>query len=335
MSADQVSPAIPDPAEVQAADAPALAAPAAAPARGSRGRHAGPALGPARPGQQDVASGLRRVVTTARSLPLATIGLAILVAMAVFCFIGPLLYHTDQVHVFLSQANRPPGAGHLLGTDGDGNDELGRLMVGGQVSLEVGAAAGVLAAVLGSLWGAISGYAGGFVDALMMRVVDAGLAIPTVVVLLVVVTIFRPTEPVLILVIAATSWLTTARLVRAEALTLRTREFVQSVRVMGGGSLRAVLRHIAPNAFGTIVVNVSFQIASAIVTLAVLSYLGLGIQFPAVDWGDMINAAVQTMDNGYWWQVVPPGLAIMLVVVAFTMLGDGLRDGLSRDSGGR
>jgi peptide/nickel transport system permease protein len=320
------------PFDGQPAPAPAAAAPgAAAPARGSKGRHAGPAVGPALPVQQDVASGLRRLVAAARSTPLATTGLAILAATAVFCFIGPALYHTDQVHVFLTQANLSPRAGHPLGTDRDGNDELGRLMVGGQVSLEVGAAAGVLAAILGSLWGAISGYAGGYLDAVMMRVVDAGLAIPTVVVLLVVVTIYRPTEPVLVLVIAATSWLSTARLVRAEALTLRTREFVQAIRVMGGGSLRAVLRHIAPNAFGTIVVNVSFQIANAILTLAILSYLGLGIQSPAVDWGDMIFDAVQSIDLGYWWQVVPPGLAIMLVVAALTMVGDGLRDGLSRE----
>jgi len=368
MSADQVSPAIPEPfpaqpvatqrvgaepgvaepdPELSAAAEPASAHPraahppwvqpggAAAPVRGSKGRHAGPAVGPALPAQQNVASGLGRLFRTARSAPLATIGLAALAAMTVFCFIGPLVYHTDQVHVFLTQANLSPRAGHPLGTDGDGNDELGRLMVGGQVSLEVGAAAGVLAAILGSLWGAVSGYLGGYLDAIMMRVVDAGLAIPTVVVLLVVVTIYRPTEPVLVFVIAATSWLTTARLVRAEALTLRTREFVQAIRVMGGGSLRAVLRHIAPNAFGTIVVNVSFQIANAILTLAVLSYLGLGIQFPAVDWGDMIYAAVQTIDDGYWWQVVSPGLAIMLVVVALTMLGDGLRDGLTRDARGR
>jgi peptide/nickel transport system permease protein len=140
---------------------------------------------------------------------------------------------------------------------------------------------------------------------------------------------------VLVLVIAATSWLGTARLVRAEALSLRTREYVQMVRVMGGASPRAVLRHIAPNALGTIAVNVSFQIGNAILILATLSYLGLGVQFPAVDWGNMINSAVQTISSGYWWQIVSPGVAIMLVVVAFTMLGDALRDGLKSKSRAR
>jgi peptide/nickel transport system permease protein len=237
--------------------------------------------------------------------------------------------------VFLHLADLSPRAGHPLGTDGDGDDELGRLMVGGQASLEVGIASGLLAAILGSLWGAAAGYAGGVVDAIMMRIVDAGIAIPTIVVLLLIRSIYRSTEPVLVLMIAATAWLSTARLVLAEALTLRAREYVQAVRVMGGGGLRAVARHIAPNALGTIAVNVTFQIGNAILVLATLSFLNLGIQFPAVDWGVMIYSAVQTISQGYWWQVVPPGLAIMLVVVAFTMLGDGLRDSLTGDSGVR
>jgi peptide/nickel transport system permease protein len=302
--------------------------------RGSRGRHAGPpsAIQPGAAGLPVLRAGWLRAVAAARANPLVTAGMAILVAMAAFCFVGPLLYHTDQVHVFLSEANLPPRAGHPLGTDGDGNDELGRVMVGGRLSLEVGAAAGVLAAVLGSLWGAVAGYFGGAVDALMMRVVDAGIAIPTIVLLLVLVSIFRPSTGLLLLVIAATSWLSTARLVRAEALMLRTREFVEAVRVMGGGGLRAVLRHIAPNAVGTIAVNVTFQIANAILVLATLSYLGLGVQFPAVDWGEEINSAVQQITLGYWWQILAPGAAIMLVVVAFTMLGDGLRDGFRPDS---
>lgn len=269
---------------------------------------------------------MRRIMAWARSNPVAMAGITILLAMTAFCFLGPLLYHTDQSHVFLRLGNQSPRAGHPLGTDGDGVDELGRLMVAGQVSLEVGVSAGLLAAVLGSLWGAIAGYAGGALDAIMMRIVDAGIAIPTVVVLLVLVTIYRPSAPVLVVVIAATAWLSTARLVRAEALTLRAREYVQVVRVMGGGGLRAVLGHIAPNALGVIAVSVTFQIANAIIALATLSYLGLGIQYPSVDWGDMIYAGVQTISSGFWWEIVPPGVAIMLVVVGFTMLGDGLRD---------
>jgi peptide/nickel transport system permease protein len=310
------------------------------PARG-RGRHAGGAGPAGRPGPGDSngaavpsggegggrpASSVALARAALAASPLACAGLAIIVIMAVFSFCGPLVYHWDATHVHLALGNLPPGAGHPLGTDADGVDILGQLMAGGQVSLEAGVAAGVLAAVVGSLWGAVAGYLGGFADAIMMRVVDAAIAIPSLVLLLLLVTIYSPSAWVLVLVIAATSWLGTSRLVRAEALTLRVREYVQAVRMMGGGSARSILRHIAPNAAGTIAVNVTFQVAHAILTLATLSYLGLGVQPPSVDWGDMIGSGVQYIDNGYWWQIYPAGLAIVCVIVAFIMLGDGLRD---------
>ena len=306
---------------------------ATAPGRGSRGRHAGPvAVQPSGAELRAAAAGrARRVLAVLRAYPLATVGGLVIIAVALFCYAGPVLYHTDQAHVFLSQANLSPRGGHPLGTDNDGQDQLGRLMKGGQVSLLVGAAAGALAVLLGSLWGALAGYLGGAVDAIMMRVVDAGIAIPAIILLLLLTSVYRPSATLLIVVIAGTSWLSTARLVRAEALTLRTREYVQAARVMGGGSLRAILRHIAPNAMGTIVVNATFQIANAILLLATLSWLGLGVQFPSVDWGDMLSAATQGIDNGYWWQIVSPGAAIVVVVVAFVMLGDGLRDRFAGD----
>ena len=141
-------------------------------------------------------------------------------------------------------------------------------MVGGQISLEVGLAAAVLATVLGTLWGAIAGYFGGVTDAVMMRLVDALLAIPTLFLALVVVSLFPPTETELILVIALTSWLTTSRLIRGEALSLRMRDYVQAIPVMGGGSVRAVFRHIVPNTIGTIMVNATFQVADAILLVA-------------------------------------------------------------------
>jgi peptide/nickel transport system permease protein len=303
-------------------------------ARGARGRHAGPVSSGQPAIQRAVLAGqLRRAMARCRANPLATAGGLIIVAMVVLCFLGPAVYHTDQTHVFLSAANLPPQAGHPLGTDVDGSDELGRLMRGGQVSLEVGAAAGLLAAVLGSLWGATAGYLGGAVDAVMMRIVDAAIAIPAIVLLLLLISIYRPSTAMLVLVIAGTAWLSTARLVRAEALTLRVREYVQAARVMGGSGLRVIVRHIAPNAMGTIVVNVSFQIANAILLLATVSWLGLGIQFPSVDWGDMIGAATQngSINNGYWWEILVPGAAIILVIVAFTMLGDGLADRYTAD----
>jgi peptide/nickel transport system permease protein len=257
---------------------------------------------------------------------LAIVGVTLLALIFGFCFIGPLVYHTNQVTVNLASENLPPGAGHPLGTDENGYDILGRLMVGGQISLEVGLAAAVIATALGTVWGAIAGYFGGVVDAVMMRLVDAMLAIPTLFLALVVVSMFPPTEAEIILVIALTSWLTTARLIRGESLSLRVRDYVQAMRVMGGGSARAVFRHIAPNAVGTIIVNATFQVADAILLVVALSYLGLGIRPPQTDWGGMLNQGLNAVYDGYWWQIFPAGIAIILVVIAINFIGDAMRD---------
>jgi peptide/nickel transport system permease protein len=257
---------------------------------------------------------------------LAIVGLVVLVAITLFSFIGPFFYHTDQIHTNLAIENQAPAAGHPLGTDSSGYDVLGRLMVAGQSSLEVGLAAAVLATILGTIWGAIAGYFGGLLDATMMRIVDAGLSIPTLFLALVVVAIFQPSKLELIGVIAVTSWLTTSRLIRGEALSLRTRDYVAAMKVMGGGGGRAVFRHIAPNAVGTIVVNATFQVADAILTVVALSYLGLGIQAPSTDWGGMLNSGIQNIYDNYWWQVYPAGLCIILVVISINFIGDALRD---------
>ncbi|MGH3600506.1 MAG: ABC transporter permease, partial [Pseudonocardiaceae bacterium] len=267
-----------------------------------------------------------RTVSAFVESKLAVVGLGIVVAFIVFCYVGPLVYHTDQVHIDLSQATLPPSGAHPLGTNEVGYDQLGRLMVGGQSSLEVGVAAALLATVFGTLWGAIAGYAGGFIDSAMMRIVDALLAVPALFLLLFLASIARPTIGLLILVIAFISWLGPARLVRGQALTLRTRDYVTSVRLMGGGPLRAILRHIAPNTIGTVVVNATFQVADAILIVAALSFLGLGIPPPAANWGDMLSNGINYTYDGYWWLIYPPGLAILLVVVAFNLIGDALRD---------
>jgi ABC-type dipeptide/oligopeptide/nickel transport system permease subunit len=145
-------------------------------------------------------------------------------------------------------------------------------------------------------------------------------------VIVVAVAMFPPAETELILVIALTSWLSTSRLIRGEALSLRAREYVQAMRVMGGGGARAVCRHIAPNAVGTIVVNATFQVADAILIVVALSYLGLGIRPPQTDWGGMLTSGLNSVYDGYWWQIFPPGIAIIVVVIAINFIGDGLRD---------
>jgi peptide/nickel transport system permease protein len=271
-------------------------------------------------------SAFRRSLDVFVENKLAVTGVAIFVAMLLFCFVGPFVYHTNQINVNLANANLAPGKGHPLGTDSNGYDVLGRLMSAGQISLEVGIAAAALATCVGVLWGAVAGYFGGVLDAVMMRVVDALLSIPTLFLALVVVAIVTPTKYILILVIALTSWLTTSRLVRGEALSLRVREYVQAMKVMGGGGSRAVLRHIAPNAIGTIMVNATFQVADAIALVVALSYLGLGVPPPEQDWGGMLSNGVQYVYDGYWWQIFPAGLCIIIVITAAIFVGEGLRD---------
>jgi peptide/nickel transport system permease protein len=257
---------------------------------------------------------------------LGIIGLTIIIAACLFCFAGPLFYHTNQVASNLAAANLPPGRGHPLGTDDNGFDILGRLMVGGQSSLEIGAAVALLATSTGVIWGAIAGFYGGFVDGLMMRIVDVILAVPALFFLLILATSAPPNTLELIIVLSFLAWQVPSRLVRGESLSLRTREFVQAVQVMGGGSARAVIRHIIPNTVSTIVVNATFQVADAILILAVLSYLGFGLPPPAATWGGMLSNGSSYVFAGYWWQIYPVGVLIVIVVVAFNFLGDALRD---------
>lgn len=272
-------------------------------------------------------SNFRLGLATFMDNKLAVAGLLIVLTLAALSFVGPIFYQTDQVNTDLYSVELPPGSpDHVLGTDQVGFDQLGRLMVGGQTSLLVGIAAGLLATVIGTIWGAVAGYFGGAVDAMMMRVVDALLAVPAIFLLLVIAAIFSPTTWSLVLLISLISWLMPARLVRGEALSLRVREYVQAVRLMGGGRWRAVSRHIMPNAVGTIVVAASFQVADAIIYLAYLNFLGLGLAPPATDWGGMLSNGVDYVYSDYWWLIYPPGIAIVLIVIGFNFIGDGLRD---------
>ncbi|MEU4202681.1 ABC transporter permease [Streptomyces sp. NPDC045470] len=290
--------------------------------------------GAARPGDEDRAAAapaapgpLRRSLAVFARGRLALTGTVVLLALLLFCYVGPLLHPTDQTHTDLSRASLPPGSpGHLLGTTDLGYDMLGRLMYGGQTSLEVGLAAGLLATLFGTVYGAVAGYFGGWVDAAMMRVTDAALAIPALFLLVVVAAIVTPGKAVLILIIASVAWLSPARLIRGEALALRSRDYVHAMRLMGGGGGRAVFRHILPGAVGTVIVNATFQIADAILYVAYLSFLGLSIPPPAADWGSMLSAGITYTQVGHWWLIFPPGLAVVLVVAAFNFVGDGLRD---------
>ena len=275
-----------------------------------------------------VQSGWRLALREFAQNKLAVIGIGILLFYVLFCFVGPLFYHGNTSNSDLIHTNLPPQAGFPLGTTDQGFDELGLLMKGGQAALEVGFAAAFIGIFIGMLWGAIAGLAGGIVDSVMMRVVDVFLSIPFLFIVLIVAVRYGASVLGLSLIIGGFTWLVPARLVRGEVLTLRTRDFVAAARTAGSGRSRLIGRHLIPNAFGVIIVNVTFNVADSILAVAALGFLGFGLHYPTQDWGDMLSNGVAVMSNGYWWLVYPVGASIVLVVMACNLIGDALRDSL-------
>ena len=257
---------------------------------------------------------------------LALVGLGFVIFIVLFCFAGPHIYVTQQSIVQTQNYACHPSGAHLLGCDDLGYDIVGRLMVGGQNSLEVGLAAAFVACLFGSIYGAVSGFVGGIVDSIMMRIVDAVLSVPFIMVVIILAVLLHPSAGTLILVIAGTYWPGPARLVRGETLSLRTREYVAAVKVAGGRNSRAVFRHVMPNAIGTIIVQATFAVADSILTLAGLGFLGFGVPPPGTDWGSMLSNGLQFVNLGYWWLIYPAGLLIIATVVSFNFIGDALRD---------
>jgi ABC-type dipeptide/oligopeptide/nickel transport system permease subunit len=275
-----------------------------------------------------IQSGWRLALREFAQNRLAVVGLGILAFFVLFSFVGPLLYHGNYLTSDLLSTNLAPGGGHPLGTSNQGYDELALIMNGGQAALEVGFFAAAIAITIGALWGAVSGLLGGIVDAALMRVVDVFLAIPFLFIVLIVAVRYGASVLSLSLIIGGFSWLVPARLVRGEVLSLRERDFVSAARVAGSGQWRLSSRHLLPNAFGVVIVNVTFQVADAILAIAALGFLGFGLHWPHQDWGDLLSNGVSYMQDGYWWQIYPVGACIVLVVMACNLVGDALRDSL-------
>ncbi|MGO8723366.1 MAG: ABC transporter permease [Acidimicrobiales bacterium] len=260
---------------------------------------------------------------------LALVSVGMVLFMLLFCFVGPHIYVTNQTDLVVTSVNQVlahPNAQDLLGTDANGYDTVGRLMFGGATALEIALLAAGIATVFGVFFGAVSGYAGGVVDAIMMRIVDTILSIPVLFLLIVIAAILHPSFWLIVFIVALAAWLVPARLIRGETLTLRTREYVQAVRAMGGGGSRIVVRHIIPNAVGTIIVNATFQVADAIGLLAALGFLGFGVPPPGTSWGQMLSDGISYAQAGDWWLIYPAGICIILVTVSFNYIGDALRD---------
>ena len=264
-----------------------------------------------------------------RSNKMAVVSLMTLIAITLFCFLGPYFYHSNQTVINLNVLpSQAPSAAHPLGTDSQGFDMLGRMMYAGKTSLTVGIIAAIITMTFGITYGVIAGYRGGALDSVLMRIVDVLLSIPGLFLLLAIIAVFGHSKNMIILIIGLVSWYGVARLMRAEALSLREREFAQAVRAMGGGSRRIIWRHVLPNSISTIVTLATFAVADSILFLAALGFLGVGIAPPDTDWGTMINSgnALDQIQLGYWWEVLPVAILFLLVVISLNFIGDALRD---------
>jgi peptide/nickel transport system permease protein len=230
-----------------------------------------------------------------------------------------------------------PTAAHLLGTDQLGRDVLSRMLHGARVSLAVGFVSVGIAAAIGIVLGAAAGYHGGLVDASIMRLVDLMLVFPRFFLLLAVLAFLKPSIWTIMVVIGLTGWMGVARLVRAEFLALKEREFVVWSQAVGAGAFRIIWRHILPNAMAPVLVAMTLGIPAAILTESGLSFLGLGVQPPRATWGNILNEGKDAIELA-WWLSVYPGVAILVTVLSYNLLGEGIRDALDprlRQSAGR
>ena len=228
----------------------------------------------------------------------------------------------------INLASRPPSLAHPLGTDMYSRDVLSRLVYGARISLSVAFLAVLLSITVGTAYGAIAGYLGGRVDAVMMRVIDALLSIPRILVLLAIFALWgRVSLGALVLILGLTGWFTTSRLVRAQVLALKTEEMVVAARALGARDRRILWRHILPGVTSTVVVAATLGIGNVIILEAGLSFLGVGVQPPTASWGNIISDGSSNV-AGMWWMSSFPGLAIVLTVMAFNVIGDALRDAL-------
>ena len=258
---------------------------------------------------------------------LALAGTALVVLLFLVSGLAAFLSPYDPDKLDPRNRLKPPSQEHLLGTDSLGRDVLSRLIWGAQISLKVGFVAVGLATAIGLLLGAAAGYYGGFIDGIIMRFCDLMLCFPSMFLILAVVAILEPSVWNVMIVIGLTSWMGVARLVRAEFITLKNRDFVLSARALGASDLRIIGRHLLPNALAPVVVSATLGVAGAILTESALSFLGLGVQPPIATWGAMLADGKDYLGRA-WWLSLYPGLAILITVLSYNLMGEGLRDAL-------
>ncbi len=265
----------------------------------------------------------------------AAVSALFLALVALACFAAPWLPGlADPAAQDLRLGAAPPGAPHWLGTDELGRDVLARILYGGRVSLLVGLVGTLVSLVVGVSWGAVAGYAGGKLDELMMRVVDVLYALPNIFLVIVLLVFFSRSLLMLFVALGLVQWLTMARIVRGQVLTLKQQTFVEAARALGAGDRSIVFRHIVPNTLGPVIVYSTLTVPAVILQEAFLSFLGLGVQPPGASWGTLIADGARVMAL-FPWLVLFPGLALSLTLLALNFLGDGLRDALDPQDAGR
>ncbi len=259
------------------------------------------------------------------SQPLGLLGLIIVVGLALVAIFAPYLAPYDPQQIDTFHILEPPSWSHLLGTDSLGRDLLSRLIFGSRISLLVGFVAVGIATFVGTILGAIAGYYGRWIDGLIMRFVDIMLCFPTIFLIMAVIAFLEPSIWNIMIVIGLTGWMGVARLVRAEFLSLRKRDFVLAAKISGASDFDILFNEILPNAIAPILVSATLGIGGAILTESALSFLGIGVQPPTPSWGNMLTEGKDNLEIA-WWLSVFPGLAILITVLGYNLLGEALRD---------
>jgi peptide/nickel transport system permease protein len=259
--------------------------------------------------------------------PLSVAGTVIILALALIAIFAPFIAPYKPTAINVYNVLSPPDTAHLFGTDELGRDVFSRMIWGSRASLKVGFIAVGIAITIGMVIGALAGFYGGVIDSLLMRFVDIMLAFPTFFLILAVIAIVEPSISTIMIIIGLTGWMDVARLVRAEFLTLKERDFVSAARAIGASNPRIIFRHIIPNALSPVFVAATFGIAGAILTESGLSFLGLGVQPPEPSWGNILTSGKDNITVA-WWLSLFPGFAILITVLSYNLVGEGLRDAL-------